>query len=65
MVVRLQVCAYRGSYLRAKVVFVLRAQMLQRGAEIRLLAAQPFEQMVRADSQRWAAIAKATSARAE
>ena len=43
----------------------IRAQMLQRGAEIRWLAAQPFDEMVRADSQRWAAIAKVTSARAE
>ena len=42
-----------------------RAQMWQRGAEIRYLAARPFAEMVRSDSQRWAAIAKATGARAE
>lgn len=42
-----------------------RAQMWQRGAEIRYLAAQPFGEMVRSDSQRWASIAKSTGARAE
>ena len=43
----------------------LRGQMWQRGAEIRYLAAQPFADMVQADSRRWAVIAKATGARAE
>jgi tripartite-type tricarboxylate transporter receptor subunit TctC len=43
----------------------LRGQMWQRGAEIRYLAARPFAEMVRADWQRWAGIAKATGARAE
>lgn len=42
-----------------------RAQMWQRGAEIRYLPAKPFAAMVRSDSQRWAAIAKATGARAD
>jgi tripartite-type tricarboxylate transporter receptor subunit TctC len=42
-----------------------RAQMWQRGAEIRYLPAKSFAEMVRSDSQRWAAIAKATGARAE
>jgi hypothetical protein len=39
--------------------------MWQRGAEIRYLPARPFAEMVRADWQRWAGIAKATGARAE
>jgi tripartite-type tricarboxylate transporter receptor subunit TctC len=43
----------------------LRAQMWQRGAEIRYLPAKELALMVRADSQRWATIAKATGARAE
>ena len=42
-----------------------RAQMWQRGAEIRYLPARTFADMVKADSQRWASIAKATDARAE
>ena len=42
-----------------------RAQMWQRGAEIRYQSAKPFADMVRADSHRWAANAKATDARAE
>jgi len=43
----------------------LRAQMWQRGAEIRYLPAQALSAAVRGDSQRWAVIAKATGARAE
>jgi tripartite-type tricarboxylate transporter receptor subunit TctC len=43
----------------------LRGQMWQRGAEIRYLSAKAFARMLRADSTRWAAIAKATGARAE
>jgi tripartite-type tricarboxylate transporter receptor subunit TctC len=43
----------------------LRAQMWQRGAEIRYLPARELAGMVRADSQRWAGIAKSTGARAE
>jgi tripartite-type tricarboxylate transporter receptor subunit TctC len=43
----------------------LRGQMWQRGAEIRILPARPFAAMVRADWERWGAIAKATGARAE
>ncbi len=43
----------------------LRGQMWQRGAEIRFLPAKTFAQMVRADSVRWAGIAKSTGARAE
>jgi len=43
----------------------MRAQMWQRGAEIKYLGSKAFAAMVRADSQRWAVIAKATGARAE
>ncbi len=43
----------------------IRAQMWQRGAEFRFLAAKPFDAMVHADSQRWASIAKATATRAD
>jgi len=43
----------------------MRAQMWQRGAEINYLGSKAFGAMVRADSQRWAVIAKATGARAE
>jgi tripartite-type tricarboxylate transporter receptor subunit TctC len=43
----------------------LRAQMWQRGAEIRFLPARSFAEMVRADWQRWSVIAKATGAKAE
>ncbi|MCZ2495689.1 tripartite tricarboxylate transporter substrate binding protein [Xylophilus sp. Kf1] len=43
----------------------LRAQMWQRGAEIRYLPAAALAAEVRADSGRWAVIAKATGARAE
>jgi tripartite-type tricarboxylate transporter receptor subunit TctC len=43
----------------------LRAQMWQRGAEIKYLPAQALGAEVRADDQRWAAIAKATGARAD
>ncbi len=43
----------------------LRGQMWQRGAEIHYLGAQDLAAMVRRDSQRWAAVAKATGARAE
>ncbi len=42
-----------------------RGQMWQRGAEIRYLPTREFDQMVRADSMRWAAIAKTTGARAD
>jgi tripartite-type tricarboxylate transporter receptor subunit TctC len=43
----------------------LRGQMWQRGAEIRILPARPFAAMVRADWERWGAIAKSTGARSE
>ncbi len=43
----------------------LRAQMWQRGAEMKYLGSKAFGAMVRADSQRWASIVKATGARAE
>jgi tripartite-type tricarboxylate transporter receptor subunit TctC len=43
----------------------MRGQMWQRGAEVVFLSAKAFETMVRADSQRWADIAKATGARAD
>jgi tripartite-type tricarboxylate transporter receptor subunit TctC len=43
----------------------LRAQMWQRGAEIRYLPAKAFAAMVRTDFDRWATIAKASGARAE
>ncbi|MDB5965369.1 MAG: tripartite tricarboxylate transporter receptor family protein [Polaromonas sp.] len=43
----------------------VRAQMWQRGAEIQYLRSKPLADMVRTDSKRWAAIAKATGARAE
>ena len=43
----------------------LRGQMWQRGAEIQYLPAKALSDAVRADSQRWAVIAKATGARAE
>jgi tripartite-type tricarboxylate transporter receptor subunit TctC len=43
----------------------LRGQMWQRGAEISYVASRPFSESVRADSKRWAVIAKATGARAE
>ena len=43
----------------------MRGQMWQRGAEIAYLPAKVFDTVVRADSRRWAAIAKATGARAE
>ena len=43
----------------------MRGQMWQRGAEVAFLPAKAFDAVVRADSSRWAAIAKATGARAE
>ena len=43
----------------------MRGQMWQRGAEIAYLPAKTFDTVVRADSKRWALIAKATGARAE
>ena len=43
----------------------LRAQMWQRGAEIRYLPAQALATLVRADSDRWATIARTSGARAE
>lgn len=43
----------------------MRGQMWQRGAEVAFLTAKAFDAVVRADSKRWAAIAKATGARAE
>lgn len=43
----------------------MRGQMWQRGAEISYLPATTLAAVVRDDSRRWAAIAKATSARAE
>ena len=43
----------------------LRGQMWQRGAEVAFLSAKAFDAVVRADSKRWEAIAKATGARAE
>lgn len=43
----------------------MRAQMWQRGAEIHYLRGKALAQMVSADSQRWAMIAKATGARAD
>lgn len=43
----------------------MRGQMWQRGAEIAYLPAKSFDTVVRADSRRWALIAKATGARAE
>ena len=43
----------------------IRAQMWQRGAEIQYLSAKALADAVRTDSKRWAAIAKATGARAE
>ena len=43
----------------------LRGQMWQRGAEVAFLSAKAFDAVVRADSRRWEAIAKATGARAE
>ncbi len=43
----------------------MRAQMWQRGAEIRYLGGKALADMVRTDSRRWALIAKATGARAE
>jgi tripartite-type tricarboxylate transporter receptor subunit TctC len=43
----------------------VRGQMWQRGAEIVFQSAKTFETMVRADSKRWAEIAKATGARAD
>ena len=43
----------------------MRGQMWQRGAEIAFLPAKAFDAVVRADSKRWALIAKATGARAE
>ena len=43
----------------------MRGQMWQRGAEVAFLPAKAFDAVVRADSKRWAVIAKATGARAE
>jgi tripartite-type tricarboxylate transporter receptor subunit TctC len=43
----------------------LRGQMWQRGAEVSFLPAKAFDTVVRADSKRWATIAKSTGARAE
>ncbi|MES2192552.1 MAG: tripartite tricarboxylate transporter substrate binding protein [Pseudomonadota bacterium] len=43
----------------------LRGQMWQRGAEISYIPGKAFAESVRADSKRWAVIAKATGARAE
>ena len=43
----------------------MRGQMWQRGAEISYLPATALAAVVRDDSRRWAAIAKATGARAE
>ena len=43
----------------------IRGQMWQRGAEVVFLPAKAFDAVVRADSKRWAVIAKATGARAE
>ena len=43
----------------------MRGQMWQRGAEVAFLPAKAFDSVVRADSRRWALIAKATGARAE
>jgi tripartite-type tricarboxylate transporter receptor subunit TctC len=43
----------------------MRGQMWQRGAEVAFLPAKAFDTMVRADSTRWATIAKSTGARAE
>lgn len=43
----------------------MRGQMWQRGAEVAFLPTNAFDAVVRADSRRWAVIAKATGARAE
>lgn len=43
----------------------LRGQMWQRGAEMSYIPAKAFSESVRADSKRWAVIARATGARAE
>ena len=43
----------------------MRGQMWQRGAEVAFLPTKAFDAVVRADSKRWAVIAKATGARAE
>ena len=43
----------------------MRGQMWQRGAEVAFLPSKAFDTVVRADSKRWAVIAKATGARAE